>query len=601
MALLSIPKERKFEILLMDSNFNRKISIPHITTFAVLEGISVEKDNDTFFKLINGKDFMGDFYYLSEDENLEDNLDVLNVLGKDVQQGYMHGIRPCFLGESYSAVRKNFKKLNPISFFSSVYTAEFGEYVQDAVSYEMGCKLSRAYKNGELIKLNKTFSSAVGELPAYKYKNKKYVMYNVESILGSNHSHKIFPHGVEWCDGCVFLEVKPLRFVVADYFDFAICESVVQAGKPVEYDPDSMSFEESALSKYLNGTFLKDILPENSELLEHLKEEVKMQHTNTEDIAETVKNIDELSSRLDQIHELVMCLVGSLLERYNRELENLKRDVVTFDAVMLSLDPKPTKEDIKNRLLEQLERIIQALNGHFDYYSDYFKILDLVSTTHPYRAEPNVQEELGKDFNAVDAIICALDDTSMVAMKKKLGDIRSEFTKQIRKYLGGTLRIEDDELIFDKLANIKSLESLELDFRKLWQPFLRELCDIAEVSVLKKRLDEELINICEGIFENANDCMISMYLNEINILAGNIRSLVDQLPVESRAGETEKLLEILNAKPEKCDSTDVIFRFMRGKFGELYIMYEGLKSYMSEVQGIESFKYLKFGEKKKAQ
>ncbi len=606
MNLFSIPSRRKIRMILGDTTAPQAYHCPHITTFAILEGLVAEKENNTFFKRVeqwSKASMRGDFYCFDREKN---SVSVYNRIETDTKTFARHGIRPCIEGDSFNRAREHFKFVKRLSFFSSAYIAELGEYVGDVVSYKKSGELSQALQRGEVKKLDKTFASQIGPLPVYQYKNQKFVLYKTNSIIDCRHSIFSDSYNVDWYDGGLFLEVKPLRFLVVDYFDIALCESVVQAGIDVGFE-EGMDFEDSSLMQYLNSTFLKDILPPHSELLPYVNQ-TEIEEQKNSDIGMLVEKIDVLSSKLGWIHELVMPFVSTILSEYNRDLEDLKGSVHSFGTTKLSLEPTPTKDDIKNRLLNKLEGIFKTLSSHYDYYASYFKMLDVVYPVTLYSkgysdsqgVTPSAQDEavpmeieLERDLRVVGNILCTFDEESQEALEVKLTPLLTEFARTIEHYLENTLFISFDELQFKKLEDIESLEELELRFRRLWQDFLFELDEQSQVSVLKKRLFDEIERMCENIYKEANDCMISVYLNELNKVAKRIRAAIRNLPMEDRAGELEMLFDILKAKPDAYSTSEELLRFTWGKIRLLHQMEDKLDSYLREVKAIDSYKFFK--------
>ncbi len=180
-----------------------------------------------------------------------------------------NGIRPVV---SYSKIKDDIsnEKINE----DGVKEIEYGEYPQNAVNRELQDKLERLYKNNELVKTEKTYTTDSRKyddydesfLPQehieYEFEDKKYVRVKVNSFYDGN----LFTlsNGEKYKDDdYVWVEVSKVKWLVDEENDIALSKDILVAG--IQYDNAKNyvgAFENSNMYKFLNTYFIKDIQTE---------------------------------------------------------------------------------------------------------------------------------------------------------------------------------------------------------------------------------------------------------------------------------------------------------------------------------------------------
>ena len=179
---------------------------------------------------------------------------------------YDIGIRPII---SYSKIKNNI--LNEIINRNGIVEVEYGEYPQYVVNKELQEELEKLYKNNELPKTGKKYTTDSRKyyerdkdfLPQehieYEFDDKKYVrvkvnsFYNGESFTLSN--REMYNDG-----DYIWVEVSKVKWLVDEEKDIALSKDILVAG--IQFDNKEFykgTFENSNIYKFLNTYFIKDI------------------------------------------------------------------------------------------------------------------------------------------------------------------------------------------------------------------------------------------------------------------------------------------------------------------------------------------------------
>lgn len=180
------------------------------------------------------------------------------------------GIRPVLLWNNTS---KNSNKIIEL---------EYGEYPQNVVEKEESSTLEFLYNMNELSNTGKIYnldcphnsnSSAKfmeRHFTEYIYNNKKYIRFVTDNSYCNGNllsdGRKIYPNHIYW------INVEPITWIV-DYKNcIAISKDILLAGIQYNnYNKINKQFEESDIYEYLNNYFIKDIIPNNTNIRKKIK------------------------------------------------------------------------------------------------------------------------------------------------------------------------------------------------------------------------------------------------------------------------------------------------------------------------------------------
>lgn len=216
-------------------------------------------------------------YWFIRDNNNRRTTDGDNLSCNYYDSGNRGSIRPIISYSEIKDICQNKKIIN-----DDIQQVEYGEYPQHAVFKSLQVTLEELYKKGNLKKTNKTYTINNSQndedflkttnIDEYEYNQKKYVrvipnlyfIYEDDGVLLSN--GKTYTH-----KNPVWIEVKPIKWLIDEKQNIAISEKILFAGKQFHKVRNyEGNFEESDIKKFLDYHFSKDIIPSK------IKEEVNI-------------------------------------------------------------------------------------------------------------------------------------------------------------------------------------------------------------------------------------------------------------------------------------------------------------------------------------
>ena len=246
----------------------------------------------TIEKTIDGKceftgvDFLGDFrtYY-------------------DGTWGFFQGIRPVLSfasEEEYNRIRNRMNQNIRIQSDTNRIMLEYGMYPQKAVSSDLNKELEILFESGMLkttgniyTTINETIDyldhPIIEKCNEYDYNGKRYVRLKkiVDRALNENLST-----GETVSDGnSYWLEVSPISWIVDDENRKLISETALTAGMNFFPADNSDNFKDSSVYKFLNDTFIREMLQSQEKL-----------NTNTEESTEK-KEINPYGLNFNEVSE----------------------------------------------------------------------------------------------------------------------------------------------------------------------------------------------------------------------------------------------------------------------------------------------------------
>ena len=227
-------------------------------------------------------DTFGTFKYVSSDSD-----------------GFVDGIRPVLSfssEEEYNKIRNRMNQNIRIQSDTNRIILEYGMYPQKAVSSSLNKELETLFENGILkttgniyTTINETITCLdhpiIEKCNEYDYNGKRYVrldqfvgdVVNIDASTGA-----ILP---EW------LEVSPINWIVDDENRKLISETVLTAGMNFFPADNSTNFKNSSVYKFLNDTFIREMLQSQEKL-----------NTNTEESTEK-KEINPYGLNFNEVSE----------------------------------------------------------------------------------------------------------------------------------------------------------------------------------------------------------------------------------------------------------------------------------------------------------
>ena len=213
--------------------------------------------------------------------------------------GFFDGIRPVLSfssEEEYNKIRNRMNQNLCIQSDTNRIMLEYGMYPQKAVSSSLNKELETLFENGILkttgniyTTINETITCLdhpiIEKCNEYDYNGKRYVrldqfvgdVVNIDASTGA-----ILP---EW------LEVSPINWIVDDESRKLISETVLTAGMNFFPADNSTSFKNSSVYKFLNDTFIREMLQSQEKL-----------NTNTEESTEK-KEINPYGLNFNEVSE----------------------------------------------------------------------------------------------------------------------------------------------------------------------------------------------------------------------------------------------------------------------------------------------------------
>ena len=213
--------------------------------------------------------------------------------------GFFDGIRPVLSfssEEEYNKIRNRMNQNLCIQSDTNRIMLEYGMYPQKAVSSSLNKELETLFENGILkttgniyTTINETITCLdhpiIEKCNEYDYNGKRYVrldqfvgdVVNIDASTGA-----ILP---EW------LEVSPINWIVDDESRKLISETVLTAGMNFFPADNSTNFKNSSVYKFLNDTFIREMLQSQEKL-----------NTNTEESTEK-KEINPYGLNFNEVSE----------------------------------------------------------------------------------------------------------------------------------------------------------------------------------------------------------------------------------------------------------------------------------------------------------
>ena len=263
----------------------------------------------TDFSILLGAD-INDSYYTKEGNTLEDRAGYYWTRtdhgDNDARIVYFTGhgtydrvdirdvcVRPSLPYSSISNISENITKIE-----DGILEVEYGEYPQKAVSKDLQQKLEVLYKNKNLNKTGKTYTTDSRKYDEYyneyynefqtqthveyEYNGKKYIRFKDNSYFGSNEF--ILSNGEKYRDGdYIWVEVSPIKWIVDEKEDIAITKKLIFLGVQFNRERNYKgNFKSTNMYKFLNEIFIKDILPSkivaeyNEDIIKTKRENLKI-------------------------------------------------------------------------------------------------------------------------------------------------------------------------------------------------------------------------------------------------------------------------------------------------------------------------------------
>lgn len=221
--------------------------ISKITDFSILLGGYVNWDRT------------GDYFFARDNEN------------RRTTDGYNHAAFNYYESKERGGIRlvlpySQIKEVcsNKIKTKDGILEIEYGEYPQQAAPKSLQITLENLFKKNTLTKTKKTYTIddiRIKYISEYEYNGSKYARVNAN--LYFNYKDIILSNGEKYSNNdVVWIEVKPIKWLVDENQDIAITDKIILAGlqfhKKRNYEGE---FYNSDIKKFIDYHFSKDIIP----------------------------------------------------------------------------------------------------------------------------------------------------------------------------------------------------------------------------------------------------------------------------------------------------------------------------------------------------
>jgi len=569
-----------------------------LTDFSILLGGST--DNPTKIKTNKEGEILGNWWTKTRfhssrkfDNNRKLNIEIedgdpryinkyITIVSREGKKDKVHFMEDENCGGRPAIKYSQIKDLatNVIKNSNNVIEVEYGEYPQTIASEEVASELELLYKTKLLLKTGKKYTSDnwrySGHLSRYdcfptdyyreyKYAGKKYIRlvykkdyYDNEHILSNGkkiqHKQKTY-----------WIEVKPIKWLVDKKSDIAITKKIIFAGEYFDstYNnsyANETYFEETAVKKFMNKDFAKNIISSYPPLNSNINNKNKNNNNNNNktiatntnkptDFEDKITNIlEDIKKYTDNIQdkEAIKNKINNLLENYNNKLDNIKNNQG------LSVE---STETIKNDLIVKLNIILDNLKNYYENNKNYYQIIndiDKIIDMFNKENEQSIKEEnennnLTKDFNVlINYCIPFLNEEDRKQINEKLLKILNNEKNKLIKYLKSIENFDDNILLKqEEKIDYSNYEEFELSLRTKIHPILTELNTKVNKRDIELEMKQGLNEITDNIYETSKNEMLALYLNEINKIKEEIDNSLIGIK-DNKEKYVSKLKEILS-------------------------------------------------------
>ena len=217
-----------------------------------------------------------------------DELGHINLISA-ADENFFDGIRPILSfasEEEYNRIRNRMNQNIRIQSDTNRIILEYGMYPQKAVSPILNKELEILFENG-ILKTTGNIYTTIDELylptliekcNEYNYNGKRYV--RLEKI-SRDALDKNLSTGETVSDGnSYWLEVSPINWIVDDENRKLISETVLTAGMGFLPDDRSTNFKNTSVYKFLNDTFIREMLQSQEKLNTNTEESTEKKEIN---------------------------------------------------------------------------------------------------------------------------------------------------------------------------------------------------------------------------------------------------------------------------------------------------------------------------------
>ena len=243
--------------------------------------------------------------------------------------GVFNGVRPAL---PYSSIQSI--SLNGVRGRDGIIEVEYGEYPQKAASKGLQDELERSYEQSSIKKTGKTYTTYPRKYDEYNKEfraqiieeysfddEKKYVRVKANSYFDDDSSFEL-SNGERYRSGdYVWVEVKPIKWLIDEKNDIALSKRILFAGVPFQHAGNyTGDFRTATIKRFMDNKLSKEILVEQHQNLEEKELKRKQNPYNF--------NFDEVSEE-DIIKGALMSNVSVFL--HGRSSEGKSARVKQFD------------------------------------------------------------------------------------------------------------------------------------------------------------------------------------------------------------------------------------------------------------------------------
>ena len=472
----------------------------------------------------------------------------------------------------FEQVTKNKRKIN-----DNIYEVEFGEYPQYAPSNRIQKILNKKYKTFGAFRLCGKFYTQIDSINIGEWESalidvetgKKYVKFKANFFDSSEYS--ILSNNRSYNDGDeVWIEISPVVWLIDEKKKALISKRSLISGIRMD-NPEHMStnFEDTEMNKFLNTRMLRDLF-QNTDLTVYKEIVKEEQEEPKEEPTEVEKIIQEIKTYLPYYHgkEDINEIINNIINEYNNNLELLKSSL-KCETINLELQ---SEEVLYNNLIIKLNNILTKLKLHYENNKKYLDMINIINTSCHLLEKDNLAGEIDSEFirdikTISEVILPFLDESERNKIKKELNNILSIHSKNILNYLDSLLIFDNNNEPIKELT-YHNLTEFELTLRKDIGNTLQKLSFYVNRKDVIKEITDGIKDSINGVYEESNNKLVSLYLNVINDIIDSINEKINSK--EKYTYYVDKINEIVDIKLDYNLTNEEIFKILLEVYSKLY-------------------------------
>ena len=447
---------------------------------------------------------------------------------------------------------------------------EYREYPQTKVDKELGETLTSLFEENKLPKTGKKF---LGEYEEYEYNGRKFVRLRDAYYSRYPNYAKRYRTTEEYeklRDEYHWVEVKPIRWFVDEETKTLISEKAIIGGLGISKDNNFVgSFEDSDIYKYLNGGFLRDLIP--SVTLKEKEEERRKNLPKVEKLNEDIYSYLDYVPNRDEIIKQIEVIVNEYNGGLDKIKEAKKHKTLTIETI----------EGVSLKAEMALEEILAKVKKSNTKYKTYYEMLDLIDAYLRILDGEEVQIEevdLDDDLQSIVSICLPfLHDNDREEIRNDLYRVLKDQKQEIKDYLDN----KNEKIPY------KTIDEMNLDLRKELHPVFLKLRDRVNKRDIQLEIMESLSNTMKGHFEAPRNETLAFFLGEINNVYEELNSCIDTVPEDMQEQYREQIKSIMEKQIDYDKDLLSIVKELREMLRDLTRILLEIQIYNEDIENID--------------